>query len=259
MAAHRGDSRHFAENTLAAFRRATELGVAVQEFDVRQLADGELICMHDATFDRTTDSALTLGPGALVAECTLGQVRQLNAAWPGSPSEPVPTLAEALAVMRPSTVPLIEHKAGAVDSYLAAIERAGGRHDTILQSFDWAFVAVAHRKAPWLALAALGPTREHAEVTQECAAAAVHAGAGMLHWRADQVDRQAVRICRQHGLLLCTYTTDAAIGWHGAAAIGVDVMCTNDPEGMALALNDVTEDGLPQAHHSRRPNPPTSA
>ena len=51
--AHRGASAEAPENTLAAFRRAIELGANGVEFDVRLAADGVPVVIHDATLKRT--------------------------------------------------------------------------------------------------------------------------------------------------------------------------------------------------------------
>lgn len=73
VAAHRGWSAKYPENTMEAFRAAAELGVDQIETDVRVTKDGELVLMHDATVDRTTD-----GTG-LVREKTLAEIRRLDA------------------------------------------------------------------------------------------------------------------------------------------------------------------------------------
>ena len=46
--AHRGASRAAPENTVAAFRRAAEMGADMVELDVRRSADGRLVVHHDA-------------------------------------------------------------------------------------------------------------------------------------------------------------------------------------------------------------------
>jgi glycerophosphoryl diester phosphodiesterase len=51
--AHRGASAEAPENTLAAFRRAIELGADGVELDVRLAADGVPVVIHDATLKRT--------------------------------------------------------------------------------------------------------------------------------------------------------------------------------------------------------------
>ena len=98
--AHQGGDGLRPSNTLLAFQHAAELGVDVLEMDVHLTRDRELVVMHDATVDRTTD-----GTGAL-AEMTLGEVKALDAAhrWPYQGDErpyrgrgvQVPTLAEVI-------------------------------------------------------------------------------------------------------------------------------------------------------------------
>lgn len=105
VSAHRGYSSRYPENTLLAFEKAVELGVDIVEFDVRESSDGELVIIHDAMLDRTTDGS---GP---VNSHSLVELKRLNAAcWRGphdtgmridSPSsaERIPTLEEALSAL----------------------------------------------------------------------------------------------------------------------------------------------------------------
>lgn len=51
---HRGAAGHAPENTLAAVRKGFELGATWVEIDV-QAVEGELICLHDARLERTTN------------------------------------------------------------------------------------------------------------------------------------------------------------------------------------------------------------
>lgn len=84
VAAHRGWSAAYPENTLAAFRAAMDAGADQIETDVRVTADGALVLIHDATVDRTT------GGTGLVCEMTLDQLRQLDA----GDGQRIPTLEE---------------------------------------------------------------------------------------------------------------------------------------------------------------------
>src|SRR6184192_3862262 len=69
---HRGLMHAAPECTLAGFRACLALRVGF-EFDVRRTKDGTLVCLHDATLDRTTD-----GRGSL-AELTFAQLRMFDA------------------------------------------------------------------------------------------------------------------------------------------------------------------------------------
>jgi glycerophosphoryl diester phosphodiesterase len=53
--AHRGASAYAPENTLAAFKKAKELGAAWVEFDVMLTADEEVVVFHDSRVERTTN------------------------------------------------------------------------------------------------------------------------------------------------------------------------------------------------------------
>jgi glycerophosphoryl diester phosphodiesterase len=91
--AHRGDSAHAPENTLAAFRAALDAGADMVEFDVGLTRDLVPAILHDATLDRTTD-----GRGKLSAH-TLDEIARLDAgAWfgPDFAGEGIPALDAAL-------------------------------------------------------------------------------------------------------------------------------------------------------------------
>jgi glycerophosphoryl diester phosphodiesterase len=93
---HRGAAGAAPENTLAALRKARELGAEWVEFDVRLTRDGRVILLHDDRLERTTD-----GRGAAIA-LTLSEIRLFDAgAWFSSAfrGERVPTLEEAIEVL----------------------------------------------------------------------------------------------------------------------------------------------------------------
>lgn len=73
--AHRGGAGLWPENTLFAFQNAVRIGVDALEFDVHATSDGELVVIHDATVDRTTD-----GSGR-VDELTWDALRELDAGY----------------------------------------------------------------------------------------------------------------------------------------------------------------------------------
>ena len=235
VVAHRGDSEHHAENTLPAFAAALALGVTMQEFDVRRTRDGVLLCIHDESFDRTTDAARRFGPGALVAETTFARARELDGARGRNVTGErtvLPTLDEVLDLLLPQCIAMIEHKAGPPADYLAAVRRHGPNARCIVQSFDWNFVAAMRTIAPEIAVALLGPTTSAPRIDAATIAFARSIDAGMVHWSDRAITTEEVRLAHEHDLLVCTYTTDDELGFFGGATMGIDAMCTNRPASM---------------------------
>ena len=73
VAAHRGWSEKYPENTMIAFEKAIELGVDQIEIDIRITKDNELVIIHDNTVDRTTN-----GSGK-VCDFTLEELKDMDA------------------------------------------------------------------------------------------------------------------------------------------------------------------------------------
>ena len=78
--AHRGGRGIGPESTLYTFQRAVDMGVDVLEFDVHSTKDGQLVILHDATLNRTTNAT------GRVNEYTLAEVKKLDAAYRWSPT-----------------------------------------------------------------------------------------------------------------------------------------------------------------------------
>ena len=95
IVAHRGLLLDSPENTLSNFSACVELRLGF-EFDVRRCKTGELVCVHDASVDRTTD-----GKGN-VTDLTLAEIEKLDAgSWfsPEFRGERVPTIDAVLALI----------------------------------------------------------------------------------------------------------------------------------------------------------------
>jgi glycerophosphoryl diester phosphodiesterase len=128
IAAHRGGLFLWPENSARAFRESARLAIEQAECDVHLTADGEVVVMHDATLDRTTDAS---GP---IVQKTLAEFRQARVR--GTGGEAPPTLAEYLAILAGTPVaPRIEIKGdaqrrpypGIVAKTLAALDASGQR------------------------------------------------------------------------------------------------------------------------------------
>lgn len=112
ICAHRGAMETHPENTIPAFREAVKAGAHMIEFDVQLTKDNELVVMHDATVDRTTN-----GTGK-VSELTLEEIKKLDAgSWKSTEFAElqVPTFREVLHEM-PMNVWLNIHLKGTGDA-----------------------------------------------------------------------------------------------------------------------------------------------
>jgi glycerophosphoryl diester phosphodiesterase len=90
---HRGACGYAAENTLASFQLAIEMGCPWIELDVYYV-DGELLVIHDDDLERTTN-----GQGKVMDQ-SLSYLRSLDA----GDNQKIPTLQEV--------IELVDHKAG---------------------------------------------------------------------------------------------------------------------------------------------------
>ena len=107
VCAHRGNSSEAPENTRAAYESACALGVDLVEVDVRLAKDRELVIFHDNELHRTTNGA------GIIEERASDELRRLDAgSWfnPSFSGERIPTLKEALEVICPRSVALVEIK-----------------------------------------------------------------------------------------------------------------------------------------------------
>lgn len=152
--AHRGARNLWAENSLLGFRETLKHGFEAVEFDVHLTEAGELVVIHDATLDRTTNG---FGPvAALTPEARLA----LRLRGPDGRfiDEAPPLLEEVLALIAadPTIEPWIELKSdlagrpypGLVERAVAAVRAAGLSHRAALHSFDITVVREIRAKAP---------------------------------------------------------------------------------------------------------------
>jgi glycerophosphoryl diester phosphodiesterase len=95
--AHRGNVPGYPENTMAAFTEAAKSGIALIELDLRGTRDGQIVVIHDATLDRTTN-----GKGR-VADFTLEELKRLDAGQ----GEKIPAFEEVLQLLSGTAVKLL--------------------------------------------------------------------------------------------------------------------------------------------------------
>lgn len=124
--AHKGASGYAPENTIRSFRRAYELGAHMVELDVRETLDGQLVCIHDKSVDRTTN-----GSGE-VHKLSYEELSKLDA----GDGEIVPLLEDVLKYVSGKIQVNIELKtAGVENEVLKIIERTGMENNILISSF----------------------------------------------------------------------------------------------------------------------------
>lgn len=238
VAAHRGGALLWPENSLAAFRGALALGVDLVELDVHQTRDGEVVVLHDPTLERTTT-----GHGAVGA---LAWSELSGVTVKGTAGEPVPRLAEVLALLRPAPVGLLlEIKTdvtgarypGIEERVLARLGEAGLLERTTIMAFEWAILERLRALAPAVRLTGL-LSRRGAERLGGVTAAVARLralGAHDLGIERTLLTPEAVGAARAGGLTIGVWTVNEPAELRRALAAGVDYVTTDQPD-VALRL-----------------------
>ena len=217
--AHRGASAAAPENTLAAFRLAADLGADGIELDVRGTADGQLVVLHDASVNRTTDGA------GRVAALTLDQLRRVDAGKKFGPSfrgERIPLLSQVFEVVAGRLLVDVEIKAAGVEAALLDLIRRMSMADSVLiSSFDSKVVGRMRDMAPEIPVGLL-----HSAADPN-AAVALRAAAYLPEVVTLTAD--VVAVCRRHGMRVITWTVGTEREARDALQLGVDGIIADDP------------------------------
>ncbi|MEO1498779.1 MAG: glycerophosphodiester phosphodiesterase family protein [Planctomycetota bacterium] len=148
VVAHRGASAYAPENTLAAFNLAWKLGADAAEGDFHLTADGQIVCCHDETTERTAGRRL------VIAESTLQSLRSLDVGtWKHKKfrGERIETLSDVLATVPAGKLFYVELKGGpeVIPSLVDAITKSDPRADRVrVIAFDIEVVRAAKHALP---------------------------------------------------------------------------------------------------------------
>ena len=221
---HRGARGHEPENTLRSVRRALELGATGIEIDV-WLADGELIVIHDAKLERTTN-----GRG-LVSRKSFVYLRSLDA----GKEEQIPTLREVFETVARRAMINIELKgrrtAGPVGALIDEfVTRHGWRHeDFLVSSFNRGELRSIKDPLVRIGLLLTRPSRLYALSARRVRACAVNPAFRY-------VNAKFVADAHRRGLLVFPYTVNTPADIARLRHIGVDGVFTDFPERVAGTL-----------------------
>lgn len=227
--AHRGDSRHAPENTLAAFRAAEAAGADGVELDVHLTRDGVPVVIHDDTVDRTT-----AGQGA-VARKRLRELRRFDAgSWfgPSFAGERIPTLEEVLIWAEARLKLNIEIKTAEAGRAVLCLVGAHPRARVLVSSFDHRLLEKIRGSASVIPLGFLSDSPfPHREIAR-----AAECSAESFHPRHDRISGPAISACRRYGMTVYPWTVDEVPRFRQLKRSGVDGVFTNDP-GALVKVN----------------------
>ncbi|WP_428956031.1 glycerophosphodiester phosphodiesterase [Streptomyces sp. cg35] len=232
--AHRGGAADGLENTVAAFRRALDLGYRYIETDVHATADGQLVAFHDATLDRVTD-----GSGR-ICDLPWDDVRHARVAG----SEPVPLLAELLETF-PDVRWNVDVKAEpALLPLLDLIRRTRAWDRVCVGSFSEARVARAQALAgPRLATSygtkgVLGLRLRSYGIPAALRRSAVAAQVPVAQSGIRVVDRRFVRAAHARGVQVHVWTVNDEAEMRRLLDLGVDGIVSDHIETLRDVLKD---------------------
>ncbi len=234
---HRGASKHAPENTMDAFDLALRQGANVLELDVHLTRDGEVVVMHDATVDRTTNGS------GLARDKTYAEIAALDAGYtfinPGGRTVfrdrgvEVPRLADVLQAF-PKAGFNVELKApGMVEPTLRLLDRLKPENLVLTAGAD-AIMSELEAAKPSFALGMCG---------SQCRALVAGAKAGKApaelrgraaqvpprYWLKRIVTKRFVEVAHQGGIEVHVWTINDPRKAAPLLALGVDGIMSDDP------------------------------
>ncbi|MDA8193985.1 MAG: glycerophosphodiester phosphodiesterase family protein [Thermaerobacter sp.] len=226
--AHRGASATAPENTLAAFQAALAAGADGIECDCRLTADGQVVILHDATLERTTNGQ---GP---VSAWRAADLARLDASGRGSenpdPRYQIPTLA-SLQTLDPACILNLELKGPPDDEthHLAErvaewITRHGWMKRVIVSSFNHHLLRAVHEHDPGIETGALWSARfgDPVAILQGTPAKNAHLDAEFLSAR-------DIRTLQAAGYRVIAWNVANLAEAQRLTAAGIDGLILDDP------------------------------
>lgn len=219
VVAHRGAHDGVPENTLAAYRRAAEMGVDFVEVDLRETKDGHIVSVHNATVDSYTKDAK--GP---VKSFTLAELKAMDIGSRIAPEwrdERIPTFDEILDTIKGKCGIYLDLKDAPVAKLLEIIRRHGMEREVI-----------------WYA--GPGQQKEVAKLCPECHPMpdpGMEAFLGLIlrdhkpkivASSVDQASEAFVKKCHEAGAIVIS-DDKGPQDWENMLAIGMDGIQTDEP------------------------------
>lgn len=228
--AHRGASGYEPENTLNSVKKALELGADMVEVDVHVSKDGQIMVIHDARLERTTN-----GRG-YVRDLTLKELKKLDAGL----GERIPTLEEVIELMRGEAQLAVEIKVpGIEEKVLQIIKENELENDSLFTSFYHPVLKHVRELDPNVKTGVIIASRPI-----KPAQLAIDANANALLPKHTYVDLHMVEESHKHNLTIYPWTIDTINEIRPLVKMGVDGIVTNKPDvlkGPACELRDLQQ------------------
>ena len=224
---HRGGVAGYPENTLAAFKKAVELGADGVEFDVHLTKDGEVVVIHDEFIERTMNGS------GLVKDHTLAELRAMNVGEFFSrdfKEQKIPTLREVLEVVKDLEIINIELKNYLVypnfeEKVLKLVNEFEIRDKVIISSFNHYSLEKIKKIQPTIETGALMVAK-----IINPADYVFKRGFDTLHMNFLTVDQEIIEKAHFMGLKICAYTVNYSESAADLLEKGVDMIITDDIE-----------------------------
>lgn len=218
--AHRGASGYLAENSLAAFAKAVDLGATAVELDIH-LVEDELYVFHDRRLEpKSTGSGL-------IEQYTKQALSLITI-----DGEPIPTLVQVLSLLKPhNTLVNIELKGlGCLDAFIALYpklinELGYDKNKLLMSSFNHPFLATFKQQYPAALIAPLieGVPLNFAGIVSQLNAYSIHLGLSFT-------TQEMVDDAHKRGAKVYVYTVDNLDDLDMLKQMGVDGVFTNYPD-----------------------------
>lgn len=230
--AHRGGASAAAENTLAAFEDAVNLGYRYVETDVHSTADGVLVAFHD------NDLSRTCGVNKKISEVTWEELRDVRV----NGAEPIPLLEDILGTWPDLRVNIDCKSEGALEPLVDTIRRTDCLDRICIGSFsDSRLGRIRQALGPRLCssmpprevarMLAITSTRIPVRASWTAMAAQVPVKQGPI----PIVTRSFVSAAHRMGISVHVWTIDDPTEMNRLLDLGVDGIMTDDTR----ALRDV--------------------